>query len=56
LPIPPELDEVILACLAKEAVDRPQSALELSRRLTDIRGINWSPEQAAEWWRATAPM
>ena len=55
LPVPPELDEVVLACLAKEPADRPQSALELSRRLGEIRGIKWGPDQAAEWWRAAAP-
>ena len=50
-PMPDGLDEVVLACLAKEPQDRPQGALELSRMLTDIRGARWSPEQAAEWWR-----
>jgi len=55
-PMPPELDEVVLACLAKEPADRPQSALELSRRLGEIRGIKWGPDQAAEWWRAAAPV
>ena len=56
LPMPPELDEVVLACLAKEPADRPQTAIELSRRLGEIRGIKWGPDQAAEWWRAAAPM
>jgi serine/threonine-protein kinase len=54
LPMPPELDEVVLACLAKEPADRPQTAIELSRRLGEIRGITWGPDQAAEWWRAAA--
>ncbi len=34
--IPPELDRVILACLAKHPEDRPQTAAELSRRLLDL--------------------
>jgi serine/threonine-protein kinase len=50
-PMPDGLDQVILACLAKEPDDRPQTAADLSRMLTDIRGVRWSPEQAAEWWR-----
>ena len=54
--MPDGLDEVVLACLAKEPADRPQSALELSRRLGEIRGIKWGPDQAAEWWRAAAPI
>jgi serine/threonine-protein kinase len=51
LAIPRELETVVLECLAKEPADRPQSALDLSQRLTDIRGVRWSKEQAAEWWR-----
>jgi hypothetical protein len=50
-PMPDGLDEVVLACLAKEAKDRPQTASDLARMLTDIRGVHWSSEQAAEWWR-----
>ena len=38
LAIPRELETVVLECLAKEPADRPQSALDLSQRLTDIRG------------------
>ena len=51
-PLPEGLDEVVFACLAKEPQDRPQGALELSRMLTDIRGVRWSEEQAAQWWEA----
>ena len=41
--IPPALDEVILACLAKDPAQRPQTAAELSRRLTDVAGAErWS--------------
>ena len=45
LAIPGGLETVVLECLAKEPADRPQSALELSQRLTDIRGV--SLEQGA---------
>jgi len=54
LAIPGGLETVVLECLAKEPADRPQSALVLSERLTDIRGVRWSKEQAAEWWRNEA--
>ena len=35
-PIPPALDEAILACLAKRPEDRPPSAAELSLRLAQV--------------------
>ena len=35
-PIPPALDEVILACLAKRPEDRPPSAAVLSQRLAQV--------------------
>jgi hypothetical protein len=51
LEIPPELDSVILACLAKVPEDRPQTAGELSRRLAAaVNGDGWTEEQAHHWW------
>jgi serine/threonine protein kinase len=51
LEIPPELDSVILACLAKVPQDRPQSAAELSRRLAAaVNGNGWTEDQAHRWW------
>jgi serine/threonine-protein kinase len=51
LPIPTALDELVLSCLAKDPVDRPQSARELSRRLAEVEGANaWTQERAREWW------
>jgi serine/threonine protein kinase len=32
-PIPPALEQVLLACLAKEPADRPQSAADLEASL-----------------------
>jgi tRNA A-37 threonylcarbamoyl transferase component Bud32 len=51
LDIPLEVDQVILACLAKLPQERPQSAGELSRRLAAaINGRSWTEEQAHQWW------
>jgi len=52
--IPPLLDDIVLACLAKDPAARPPSAAVVSRALAaaeaDIEP--WTQEQAAAWWRA----
>ena len=56
-PIPPELEALILRCLAKRPEDRPQSALELSRLLADIDGApEWTQESAERWWQTCLPV
>jgi serine/threonine-protein kinase len=47
-----ELDQVILACLAKEPEGRPASANELSRRLAELGLPEWSAADARAWWDA----
>ena len=51
-PIPPALERVVLACLAKKPADRPPGAGELNRQLAAIDLPQWSEEQAREWWAA----
>jgi serine/threonine-protein kinase len=53
--IPKQLEDVILACLAKDPDARPQSAEELSRLLAAVPLAAWTPERAAAWWRAHVP-
>lgn len=53
--IPPGLDQVVLACLAKKPEDRPQSAAELAGRLSAIDLEPWTETQAKEWWLETRP-
>ena len=56
LPIPPELDALVVACLAKDPDARPQSMAEVRRRLDEVPlARRWGQERAAAWWRLHAP-
>ena len=49
--IPPELDALILECLAKEPSARPANAVELGRRLgACVVAETWTDEMAQAWW------
>jgi eukaryotic-like serine/threonine-protein kinase len=50
--VPPDLELVVLACLAKKPQERPQSAAELAR-MVDAAGVEpWTDSQASAWWLA----
>ena len=50
-PVPHELEEVILRCLAKQPDDRPSSARALRDWLAHLRDIDdWSDDDASRWW------
>ena len=51
LEIPGDLDEVILACLAKDPARRPQTAEELDARLATCSVPPWTQNHAADWWK-----
>jgi eukaryotic-like serine/threonine-protein kinase len=56
LPIPPELETLILACLEKEPSRRPASASELQERLQAVPlAAPWTRERAERWWAEHAP-
>ena len=55
LDVGPEVDRVVLACLAKRPEDRPQTAAELDRMLAEIELEPWSEEKATRWWRTHQP-
>ncbi len=55
-PIPPELEDLVLSCLAKDPAQRPQSAKELSSRLAQLEGADgWTEDRARDWWLTHTP-
>jgi serine/threonine-protein kinase len=53
--VPPDLEKVVLRCLAKDRDQRFQTAEELDRALAACESASrWNQEQAAEWWREKA--
>lgn len=56
LPISPALDRVVLACLEKDPLKRPQSARELARLLAEVdEAGDWTEDQARRWWATHCP-
>jgi len=54
--VPPELDALVLACLAKRPEDRPTDAGELARCLAAVPFLQpWTPARARHWWEAHLP-
>ena len=56
LPIPPELEQIILDCLEKDPARRPATTAELASRLREVKlAQGWTAERAERWWRAHLP-
>jgi DNA-binding NtrC family response regulator len=56
LPIPRDLEAVLMQCLEKDPEKRPPSALELESRLAGIRCREpWTEDRARAWWESHAP-
>jgi serine/threonine-protein kinase len=56
VPIPEELDGIILRCLEKKPSDRFQTALELLSALDGIQFEEpWDEDRACSWWSLHAP-
>jgi serine/threonine-protein kinase len=58
--IPPDLEVIVMSCLAKKTMDRPQSAGEMSEMIAQCRGFGaWTRQMAQKWWnenRSALPM
>jgi hypothetical protein len=56
VPIPKDLEEIVLNLLAKKPDDRPRSAQELQRRLACVScAKHWTREDASRWWHTNLP-
>ena len=55
-PIPSELEQIILLCLAKEPEDRIQTVGELRDLLKSITIPEWTQQDAATWWETHLPI
>lgn len=52
-PIEPQLEALVMRCLAKDPAERPQSAAELSTALAACPAAEqWTPAQRCAWWAA----
>jgi serine/threonine-protein kinase len=56
LPIPAELDRIVLQCLDKQPERRPESADALARLLATVPLADpWTAERARHWWERHRP-
>src|SRR5262245_38311360 len=57
LPIPPDLDALVLSCLAKDRDQRPRTPRDLLRRLDALTlEQHWTSDRAHDWWTTHLPV
>jgi serine/threonine-protein kinase len=56
LPIPAEIDRIVMRCLEKDPEDRYQSTRDLAADLAAVSlPESWTPARATHWWRVHRP-
>jgi serine/threonine-protein kinase len=55
LPIPADLEVVIMQCLAKDPADRPATVRDVAAALDAGDVPSWTPDDAAGWWQRHLP-
>jgi hypothetical protein len=56
-PVPRDLEQLVLRCLAKAPAQRPESAAELSALLVACSGVApWTEADAKRWWQERSPV
>ena len=56
LPVPQELDDLVMACLEKDPLRRPRDAEEVLRMLTRLGSAGtWDNDAARGWWEKHLP-
>jgi len=55
-PVPSDLEDLVLRCLAKKPEDRPQSAAELDRLLAAVEVEPWTDLDARGWWESSGAL
>lgn len=55
LQIPPDLEDIVMRCLAKKPDDRPSGAGELARLLAACSTPIWTEAEAEAWWERHLP-
>jgi serine/threonine protein kinase len=53
--VAPDLESLLLRCLAKDPKKRPESARGLAEALEQVPASHWSPAEAEGWWQTHAP-
>ena len=56
LPVPRDLDDLIMACLEKDPAKRPQDAQQLFKMVCECgTPASWSTQHAQAWWETHLP-
>ena len=54
--VPPQLEELIMACLRKRPEQRPANAGDIRKELSKFSlAASWTPERAEKWWQTHMP-